>query len=103
VFLGNGTRQCQRCGARFSDGSKEWDEMRLSEKFFLLFPNEVMLLLGLGLVLGLICYLMDDDGGIMDNITGASVVAAFAVSLLPFWVVRWFQVRSSRRRYESSQ
>jgi predicted nucleic acid-binding Zn-ribbon protein len=99
IFIGTGMRECRKCKAQIADNSKEWDEMKPSEKFLFVVPNGAMIPLGLALLCGLVGFLFGESA--TEKLTlGATLFVVFASPVLPMWIVRWFQVRASRRRQE---
>lgn len=96
MLLGPGRRKCRHCGLLFADGSQEWPALSSSDKFRFLFPVTI-----LGGILGVIGfavasrYAVNDE----DNWIRWLTLEIMAAPFVPYFLLRWFQVHRSRRRY----
>ena len=71
--------------------------MKASERFLFVVPNGAMIPLGLALLCGSVGFLFDES--VKEKLTlSTTLFVVFASPVFPLWIVRWFQVRASRRR-----
>ena len=101
-LLGTGRRRCKKCNNVFSDGSREWPQLKRGERFEYLFP--VMALAGLGaavLILG-VAYLDGLDWEERFREMGA-VAAVMVVPWTPYFMWRWHLIRKSKERFARRQ
>ena len=99
-LFGTGSRQCKKCGASISDGSREWPQLSSVERWRFLIPNGALVWIGLAIVAlfgGLTSTDRDESiGKVLKAVLGAGLVL---LPYLPAWVVKIIQIARSRRRY----
>jgi len=99
VRIGPGHRICEKCGTRFADGSKEWGEMSGEERRCFLLPSEVRVCLGGWLLLTFLVVIEGWPDMSLAVTVSAGVFGFFAVLLTPFYVIWWWQIIQSKRRF----
>ena len=98
VWLGTGTRHCNKCGREFPDGSREWDVLTGQQKFIFFFPDHPLLWIALGIFAA---WRLEAAADPYAEIL--PVAAAFVVLMTPFWILRQRSRQASLRRVAMRQ
>ena len=96
VTVGQGVRLCSACKKSFNDGSKEWAEMNLLQRFHAYIPLLAKLWFGMGaavIIYGATQGISGDFFG-----TAGSILIFFVLPWAPFWIYRTWTVKKSLRR-----
>jgi hypothetical protein len=97
TFLGDGERNCWRCGKKFWDNSQEWPEMSGSDKRLFLLPITVAGWLGGTIIIGAIAAYAAKSGL---ELAAYSIIFSFLLIPLLLWFgFRTLQIIRSVHRY----
>ncbi|MBI2088947.1 MAG: hypothetical protein HYT78_09430 [Deltaproteobacteria bacterium] len=101
VRLGPGYHTCKNCHRSFDDGSKEWPEMSIFERFALFIPRVSWPFLILALLLPFISWMTQGgkEAARFALVTVVGLVVLLPVFLSPYWIYRIIQVRRSCKRF----
>lgn len=94
VRLGPGTHTCKGCGNAIEDGSKEWWEMSLWERFRFFFPA-----LGFPLYLIALIQVLSEVGAPGMKLVWSAFVNALvtATFMSPYWIYLVFKIKTRSR------
>jgi hypothetical protein len=101
ILLGTGRRRCKKCNNVFADGTCEWPQMSVRDKFHFLFP--FMVLIGIGLVtiiLGAAFYIFENWNGRKELLSAAAILFA---PLVLYFLWRGHLIRESTERFARHQ
>jgi hypothetical protein len=104
VLLGEGQSVCRRCGALFDDSSREWPELRMSEKMRFLLPPGVLGIAGGVILCGLIAIFVAPHDRLNWSAVALILTVTVGIATLPaiaWCLIRMPAIRRSIERYEA--